>query len=107
MTNTAYRPLRQYYYEYHRLGLDVMGNGKVDDGRTSITKSLDCVKNVFNTKPNLYFLQILCDTKRDEWKNIYSNGPQQEKTKAVNILRDIDASHAEEYEEILNAKPRL
>ena len=105
--NKAYRPLRKYMYEYHRLGLDVMGNGKVDEGRTAISKSLDYVKEVYNSKPNLYFLQILNDTKREEWKGIYSDGPQQEKTKAVNILREIDASHAEEYEELLNAKPRF
>ena len=106
-TNAAYRPIRQYMYEYHRLGLDVIGNGKVDDGRATITKSLDYVKNVYSSKPNLYFLQVLNDTKRDEWKNIYSSGPMQEKTKALNILREIDASHAEEYEEVLNAKPKL
>ena len=106
-TNPAYRSLRQFMYEYHRLGLDVMGNGKVDNGRTAITKSLDYVKAAYNAKSNLYFLQILNDTKRDEWKNIYSDGPQQEKTKAVNILREIDPSHAEEYEEVLNARPRF
>jgi len=104
MTNEAYKPLRQYYYEYHRLGLDVMGNGKVDQGRTAITKSLDCLKQTFSSKPNLYYLTILNDTKRGEWKSIYSEGPQQEKTKAVNILRDIDGSHAEEYEQLLNAR---
>ena len=106
-TNTAYRPLRQFMYEYHRLGLDVMGSGKVDDGRAAITKSLDYVKSVYNSKPNLYFLQILNDTKRDELKNIYSQGPQQERTKAVNILRELDPTHAEEYEELLTAKPKF
>lgn len=106
-TNSAYRPLHQFMYEYHRLGLDVMGNGKVDEGRAAITKSLDYVKSVYNSKPNLYFLQILNDTKRDELKNIYSVGPQQERTKAVNILRELDPTHAEEYEELLNAKPKF
>ena len=106
-TNTAYRSLRQFMYEYHRLGLDVMGSGKVDDGRATMTKTLDYVKSAYNTKPNLYFVQILNDTKRDEWKNVYSVGPQQERTKAVNILREIDASHSEEYENLLNAKPKM
>ena len=106
-TNTAYRSLRQFMYEYHRLGLDVMGSGKVDDGRATMTKTLDYVKSAYNTKPNLYFVQILNDTKRDEWKNVYSVGPQQERTKAVNILREIDASHSEEYENLLNAKPKF
>ncbi len=106
-TNAAYRPLRQFMYEYHRLGLDVMGNGKVDDGRAAMTKSLEYVKSVFNSKPNLYFIQILDDTKRDEWKNVYSMGPQQERTKAVNILRELDPTHAEEYEQLLTAKPKF
>ncbi|MBP5642888.1 MAG: DUF4835 family protein [Bacteroidales bacterium] len=106
-TNTAYRPLRQYMYEYHRLGLDVMGSGKVDEGRANMTKSLDYVKTVYSSKPNLYFLQILNDTKRDEWKNVYSEGPQQERTKAVNIFRELDPTHSEEYEQLLTAKPKL
>ena len=106
-TNTAYRPMRQFMYEYHRLGLDVMGNGKVDDGRAAMTKSLEYVKSVYSSKPNLYFIQILNDTKRDEWKNVYSQGPQQERTKAVNILRELDPTHAEEYEELLTAKPKF
>lgn len=106
-TNPAYRSLRQFMYEYHRLGLDVMGSGKIENGRTAITKSLDYVKTAYTSKSNLYFIQILNDSKRDEWKNIYSDGPQQEKTKAINILRDIDPAHAEEYEEVLNAKKRF
>lgn len=106
-TNPAYRSLRQFMYEYHRLGLDVMGSGKIENGRTTITKSLDYVKTAYTSKSNLYFIQILNDSKRDEWKNIYSDGPQQEKTKAINILRDIDPAHAEEYEEVLNAKKRF
>lgn len=106
-TNPAYSQIHKFMYEYHRLGLDVMGNGKIDEGRAAITKSLDYVKALYNSKPNLYFIQILNDTKRDEWKNVYSEGAQQEKTKAVNILREIDPSHSEEYEQILTARPKF
>ena len=106
-TNPAYRPIRQFIYEYHRLGLDVIGNGKVDDGRAAMTKSLEYLKTVYSSRSNLYYFQILNDTKRDEWKNVYSQGPQQERTKAVNILRELDPTHAEEYEELLNARPRM
>ena len=106
-TNNTYRPMRQFLYEYHRLGVDVMGNGKVDEGRAAMTKSLEYVKAVYLNKPNLYFIQILNDTKREEWKSVYSVGPQQERTKAVNIMREIDPAHAEEYEELLNAKPKF
>ncbi len=101
-TNATYRPLRQYLYEYHRLGLDVMSTN-VEEGRTAITNSLSYLKQIFSTKPTQMFLQILNDTKRDEWMSVYSEGPQQERTKAINILREIDASHATEYEDLLSA----
>lgn len=103
MTNAAYKPLRQYAYEYHRLGLDLMST-KQDEGRTAVTKSLAYVQKMYSEKPNLFFLQILNDTKRNEWKSIYTAGTQQEKTKAVNILREIDPAHASEYEEILSGR---
>ena len=84
-----------------------MGNGKVDEGRNAMTKALEYVKSAYLSKPNLYFVQILNDTKREEWKNVYSIGPQQERTKVVNILRELDPTHSEEYEALLTAKPKF
>lgn len=101
MTNAAYKPIRQFMYEYHRLGLDVMSI-KTDEGKAAITKSLDYLKQMYSEKPNILFMQVLNDTKRNEWKSIYSEGSQQDKTKAINIFREIDPSHATEYEEILS-----
>ena len=40
MMNASYKQLRQYMYEYHRLGLDKMST-KQEEGKTAITKSLD------------------------------------------------------------------
>lgn len=103
MTNSAYKTLRQYAYEYHRLGVDLMST-KPDEGRATMTKSLEYVQKMYSEKPNLFFLQILNDTKRNEWKSVYTAGTQQEKTKAVNILREIDPAHASEYEELLSGR---
>lgn len=103
MTNAAYKPLRQYAYEYHRLGIDMMST-KQEEGRAAITKSLTYIQKMYSEKPNLFFLQILNDTKRNEWKSVYTVGNQQEKTKAINILREIDPAHASEYEEILSGR---
>jgi hypothetical protein len=77
---------------------------KQDEGKTAITKSLEYLKQIYSERPNLLFIQILNDTKRNEWKSIYSEGNQQDKTKAVNIFREIDPSHASEYEEILSGR---
>ncbi len=103
MMNASYKPLRQYMYEYHRLGLDKMST-KQDEGKTAITKSLEYIKQVYSERPSLLFIQVLNDTKRNEWKSIYTEGSQQDKTKAVNIFREIDPSHATEYEEILSGR---
>lgn len=103
MMNASYKPLRQYIYEYHRLGLDKMST-KQDEGKTAITKSLEHIKQVYSERPSLLFIQVLNDTKRNEWKSIYTEGSQQDKTKAVNIFREIDPSHATEYEEILSGR---
>ena len=103
MMNASYKPLRQYMYEYHRLGLDKMST-KQDECKTAITKSLEYIKQVYSERPSLLFIQVLNDTKRNEWKSIYTEGSQQDKTKAVNIFREIDPSHATEYEEILSGR---
>lgn len=103
MTNAAYKPVRQFMYEYHRLGLDQMST-KQDEGKAALANSLNYLKSMYDEKPNLFFLQIVNDTKRNEWKSIYSEGTPQEKTKAINILREIDPAHASDYEDLLTGK---
>lgn len=103
MMNATYKPIRQYIYEYHRLGLDKMST-KQDEGKAAIMKSLEYLKQMYSERPNLLYIQVLNDTKRNEWKSIYAEGSQQDKTKAVNIFREIDPSHASEYEELLSGR---
>lgn len=100
MTNSVYQPLRQFLYEYHRLGLDVMSE-KPDEGRAAITKSLEHLKTIHATYPTCYYLQLLLETKKDEIINIYSQGSQQEKTKIVNLMKEIDPSQSTSYDAIL------
>lgn len=102
MTNQVYRPLREFMYNYHRLGLDVMSE-KPDEGRAVITESLNLLQRMYKERPGLLSLQLILDAKRDELINIYSKASPQEKTKAVNILREIDASNTSKYEKILQS----
>ncbi len=103
MMNATYKPIRQYIYEYHRLGLDKMST-KQDEGKAAILKSLEYLKQMYSERPTLLYIQVLNDTKRNEWKSIYAEGSQQDKTKAVNIFREIDPAHASEYEELLSGR---
>ncbi len=103
MTNPAFAPLRQFMYQYHRLGLDVMSE-KPDEGRAVITKALENLQQVYDKNPSCYLLQLIVETKRDEIIQVYSQGSQQEKTKVVNIMKAIDPSRSSDYEAILKGK---
>ena len=105
MNNNSYAPLHQFMYEYHRLGLDVMSENP-DEGRATILKSLEYLQNVYSTYPTCFWLQLIIEAKRDEIINVFSEGSQQEKTKAANIMKQIDPSKASQYDAILQGGMR-
>ena len=100
MTNNSYAPLHQFFYEYHRLGLDVMSE-KPDEGRAAILRSLGYLQAVHASYPTCFFLQLIVEAKRDEIVNVFSQSSQQEKTQATNIMKEIDPAQSSIYDAIL------
>lgn len=105
MLNPANTGLRDFAYRYHRLGLDQMYD-KVDQGRASTSEAIEILQKVYNSKPNLYALQMIFDAKHDEFVNIYSDQrvAPMEKNTIVNILKEIDPANSSKYQAILTAK---
>ncbi|MDP4281600.1 MAG: DUF4835 family protein [Bacteroidota bacterium] len=105
MMNPAYSEIRSFLYQFHRNGLDVMYE-KLEQGRGSITESLDLLKKLYDDEPNLMALQLLLDAKRDEFVNIYSDSrvPPLEKTNVYNLLKEIDPSNSSKYATITGSK---
>ncbi len=103
--NPSNSALREFYYKYHRLGLDQMYE-KLDAGRENCSQSLELIKTLFNTKPDLFAIQLLTDAKRDEFINVYSDQrvPPSEKATVVNIFKEIDPSNGSKYQVILDGK---
>ncbi len=99
-TNNSYAPLHSFMYEYHRQGLDVMSE-KPEEGRAAILRSLEHLQAVYATYPTCFLLQLITEAKRDEIINVFSQGSQQEKTQAVNIMKQIDPSKSSQYDAIL------
>lgn len=100
LLNPAYQPLRKFMYEYHRKGLDLMYDD-ADAGRAGILKTLNYLQQIQDQKPGLFLLQIIRDAKSDEFVNVFSEGSPSEKTKAMNLLLEIDPANASKYETIL------
>lgn len=100
LTNSSYSQLRQFLYDYHRQGLDVMSENPTQ-GRDNITGAISQLESLYNQYPMCYFLQLLIETKRDEIIQIYTQGNQKEKVLVTNVLKNIDPSQATRYDAIL------
>jgi hypothetical protein len=100
LNNSAYSNIRKFWYQHHRLGLDVMQDN-LERGRQGVLNALETLQRAHRERPNLFVMQLVLDAKRDEFINIFRSASAQDKTKAVNILKEIDPSKANDYDRIL------
>jgi hypothetical protein len=100
MMNSAYSPLREGIYQYHRLGLDIMTDN-IDLGRSAIVDCLDNFQKASREKPGLFTLQLMMDAKRDELINIFSQAAPMDKTKAINVLKELDPANSTKYQQMM------
>lgn len=100
LNNSAYANVRRFWYQYHRLGLDIMQDN-MERGRQGVITSLETLQRAHREKPNLFIIQLILESKRDEFINIFSQAAGMDKTKAVNILKEIDPSKSADYDRIL------
>jgi len=103
INNSSYQPLRQFLYDYHRNGLDVMAEHP-DQGREAILNALVNLQNVYERNSMCYFLQLITECKRDEIIQIFSQGEMKIRTEASNIMKTIDPSQSTRYDEMLQNK---
>jgi len=95
-----FRPLRECFYEYHRLGLDQMYE-KPEEARVKIYKALQKLNQVNNSRPNSINVMNYLQTKVRELQGIYQDADTKQKTDVVNLLKRIDPANSSKYQEIL------
>jgi len=103
MLDSEYEGIREFNYRYHRLGLDIMDE-KVAEGRAEITNALELLPNLYRSRPDpyMYLLSLLFSSKVDEIVGIYSESYPEERTRAHQILVEIDKPNANKYKAILD-----
>lgn len=99
LLDNAFQKYRQYYYEYHRLGLDEMA-GNVVNGRARIAQGLSTLRDAYRARPATYIVNTFLDAKADELVDIFKNGTDQEKKQIYEILMDIDPTRQNLYDQI-------
>ncbi|MEI6576494.1 MAG: DUF4835 family protein [Bacteroidota bacterium] len=103
LTNSSYSGIREGMYKYHREGLDNMTEN-MEIGRAAIMESLESFRKAFREKPGLYLMQLVMDAKSDEMVNIFSQASPMDKTRAMNLLKEIDAANGNKYQKIVESK---
>ena len=88
LTDEALKPYRNFWYTYHRKGLDEMA-ANADRGRTNIVEALPVLKDIRDARPNTVLLSMFADTKLDELVNIYSKANMQEKKAGYDLLNSL------------------
>ena len=97
--NHSYSGMRDCYFNYHRMGLDMMAD-KTEEGRSNIAEAMKSVQQVFRRRPSTYILQIFFDAKSDELVNIFSKSSPDERNRVVAILNEVDPSNGSKYQKI-------
>ena len=105
INNATYQPLRQFIYDYHRQGLDVMSE-KQEQGREAILNAIMQLQSVHERNSMSYFLQLLVESKRDEIIQVFSQGDMKVRTEAANVMKAIDPSQSSRYDAMLQNNGR-
>jgi len=100
LLDEAFKKYRNYFYEYHRLGLDEMSTNSTN-ARARIAEGLPILRETNRATPSAIVISSFLDAKNDELVNIFSKATTQEKTDAVQILNDVNPTQSSRYEKIM------
>jgi len=96
----AFKKYRNYFYEYHRLGLDEMAVN-ASNGRAKIAEGLPLLREANRARPSAIIISSFLDAKNDELVNIFSKATSKEKEEAVQVLSDVNPTQTSRYEQIM------
>ncbi|MDR0732854.1 MAG: DUF4835 family protein [Dysgonamonadaceae bacterium] len=93
----AVKPYREFWYTYHRKGLDEMA-ANPDRGRTTILNALPILKDIRNVRNSEVLLQMFADCKLSEIVSVASNATAEEKKNTYDLLRNIFPASSSDLE---------
>ncbi|MBQ7449313.1 MAG: DUF4835 family protein [Paludibacteraceae bacterium] len=97
LQDDAFRKFRQFFYTYHRLGLDAMSQN-VANGRARIAQDINILQEANKARPGTYIVPVFMDAKSDELVQIFKQGTSEEKKKVYDVLMAIDPTRSNAYD---------
>ncbi len=100
MRNPKFRNYRQSFYEYHRMGLDIMSEDPAK-GRAVIISALKEVGRLSDLYPQNAVVKLFVNDKRDELVEIFKGAGYAQRNSVYNLLSKIDPSGIDRYKDII------
>lgn len=94
-----FKKYRQFYYQYHRLGLDMMSQN-AEKGIVNLTEAFSYLEEVQKLRPASVTFQMLFDAKFDEIIRMLARVDDQKKEALIQLLKRIDPGHLQDYNEV-------
>lgn len=95
--NPRLRNFRSAYYDYHRLGLDLMYSD-ADRSRATILATMNTINEANSSYLNSMLLNLFVDTKDNELIEIFKVADRNQKSRVRTTLTRINPSNAGKYE---------
>lgn len=99
LVSSVYNDFHEALYLYHRQGLDYM-HRDAKLAKENIIKAIEKLRNVNDIRPNSYLLRTFFDTKSEEIKLIYSDGPKLELSSLIDNLNKIAPTKRRDWADI-------
>ena len=99
LLNQQMQPLREGFYNYHRLGMDNYATNSATS-RKQIVDYLNTIKQVNQTRPGQVWLRLFFESKSVELINIFSDAPLDERKKVAPLLTSLDPTNSEAYRKL-------
>jgi len=90
------KQFRQAFYQYHRLGLDVM-HQDTEEGQKIMSKCIDQFSQVQKNYPNNSIIPAMLSTKSAEIIEVFKMADRNSKTKLFQTLSQMDPANVQKY----------
>lgn len=99
LLSNTYREYRIAMYNYHRKGLDILGDNN-STGKQVIAGTMKLFETMIKRRPNAFLIQTFFDAKSDEIQNIFSDGPKVDIVQLKETLNNIAPLYSSTWNDI-------
>ncbi len=99
LLSNTYREYRIAMYNYHRKGLDILGDNN-STGKQVIAGTMKLFETMTKRRPNAFLVTTFFDAKSDEIQNIFSDGPKVDIVSLKETLNNIAPLYSSTWNDI-------